>query len=475
MDKNRNLANRLALSSRESAEAVAETGKSIILIKNGMGKLDTDIAGSSAFIEEITASIANLVVQVDAQFQAIGRSSAAIEEIMASVGNVAKIAEVKNSAMRNLVDLIKNGGEKVATTNSIIIDITKNTESMMEMIDIINNIASQTDLLAMNASIEAAHAGDAGRGFAVVADEIRKLAEMASSNAGRIAATLKNSVEMIGYATEAGNDSEKAFETINKEVEEFAGALEEVSSSMKELSEASAEILSSIGALVNSSEMVSASSKEMEDGTKEILRSIHSIKDVSSNTLNNTQDIARHSDKLSEISLKVSAFSNQNTYNNSIVFEELNKFNAGFKSSSLGEDAMIGIDWSDILSVGVKEMDDEHKELFKRINSLLKELFTGNGNNIKELFAFLSQYIDFHFGDEEKLLKKYSYPKFDEHKKLHTAFIDEFNDIERQFNEEGFSARILIRIQDKVVNWLLEHIGKTDKLYGEFLKSRAGV
>ena len=469
--KNQKLGNHLSSASQEVASAVNEMVKSVHAMKDEMNTLDSNIAGSSAYIEEIMASINNLANQVDAQFQAIERSSSSIEEIMASVGSVAGIAKTRTAAMGSLVELIKNGGEKVQTTHAIILDIARTADDMMDMIDIINNISNQTNLLAMNASIEAAHAGDAGKGFAVVADEIRKLAEDTGSNAGMIAESLRATLEKIKQASGAGSESETALEVINREVGEFAKALQEVSVSMNELSQASGEILGSISTLVGTSETVRTSANEMKEGTMEILHSIHEIKRVSASTLGEINGVASLTNQLSAVSLQVAAFGNQNRYNNSILIAEIGKFNTGADVAVGSGNVEVGIDWSDVLSVGINKMDDQHKELFKRINALLKALLGGSqdSGSIASLVEFLNQYIVFHFNDEEALQRKYGYPKADAHHKLHETYKSEFAAIARSLETEGFNASILIRLQDKVVNWLLEHIMKVDTDYGRYL------
>ncbi len=471
IDKNHRLGDHLSTASRVAAESTAEMAVEIGDMRERIIGLDADIAGASAYIEEIMASIGNLAGQVDHQFSAIERSSASIEEIMASVGNVARIAEVRTASIEALVELIRGGGEKVQTANSIIADIARSADAMMDMVGIIDNISNQTNLLAMNASIEAAHAGNAGKGFAVVADEIRKLAEDTGSNAALIAKNLTTTTTGIRLATKAGNESEEALGRINVEVGEFAKALQEVSISMNELSQASGEILSSINTLVQTSETVRGASSEMKEGTGEILRSIHNIKEVSRETLEDIGGITALATTLGSVSLKVAAFGNQNLFNNSMLRGEVGKFSIGYAQDETANARIdFGIDWSDMLSVGVTAMDDQHKELFKRINALLEGMLgDSKGGDIDGLVNFINDYVVFHFADEERLMREKRYPKLEAHIALHRAFTAEFASLARRMKEDGLSASLLILLQDKVVNWLIEHIGKVDRQYGNFI------
>ena len=467
--KNDSLGGHLFRASKESAEAVSSIVRNLNGIRNDSKELDKSLFHASASVEQIMQSIHSLAHQVEQQFSAIELTSSATEEIMASVSNVAKIAETRLSTMESLVDLIKNGGEKVELTNSIIQEIQKNADNMIGMIDIINNISSQTNLLAMNASIEAAHAGEAGKGFAVVADEIRKLAEDTGSNAGMIAQTLNSTTEKINEATNAGGESEKALDVINNEVNIFSEALKEVSLSMNELSAASNEILGSMETLLSTSEIVRKASAEMQLGSDETLSSIITIKEVSAATLEHIEQVSEMTENLNTSSLQVAAFGNQNKYNNTLLASEISKINTEEENRE-AEEVAIGIDWSDILSVGIDKMDDEHKELFNRINQLLSALLDRSSNySVHETVRFINEYIDYHFRDEEKMLASYNYPELEDHKKLHAIYENEFKLIEEKLNKTEFDATLLIEIQENVINWLLNHIAKVDKKYGIYI------
>ncbi len=469
--KSQQLGIHLSKSSRASAETIRQVKDSIQSIRSEVFKLDDDVSSSSSAVEEIMASVHSLASQVENQFQAIESSSSSIEQIMASVASVANIASSRTQTMENLVRMIRDGTDKVSSTNAIIFQILSDTDNMMEMVDIINGVARQTNLLAMNASIEAAHAGEAGKGFAVVADEVRKLAEDTAVNAAMIGQSLKSVTQRIKEAGTAGSASQQSLGAINNEVNEFSSTLQEVSLSMNELSLASTEILHSIETLVLTSQQVRDSSNEMGIGSNDILRSIQSLKEVSANTLLSVDNLVVLSETLEKLSLQVSSFGNQSQFNSSILVKEIALITKADTTIDVNVTSSVGIDWSDILSVGIASMDGEHKELFLRINNLLKALLEGNQPaRIEELVSFITQYVDIHFGNEESLMASYKYPKLAEHAKLHEHFKQEFNAVIDRLKKEGMSAVLLIEIQDKVVQWLLDHIAKVDKQYGDFIE-----
>ncbi len=129
-------------------------------------------------------------------------------------------------------------------------------------------------------------------------------------------------------------------------------------------------------------------------------------------------------------------------------------------------------DWTPDLSVGVPNIDAQHKELFKRINQLLEAMKVGKGKQvIAEILSFLKQYAAVHFADEEKLMRKIKYPEFNQHKSAHEAFVKDFLALADKLGKIGANAAIIIETQQKLSDWLVNHIGKVDKKYGEFIKT----
>jgi methyl-accepting chemotaxis protein len=192
---------------------------------------------------KVDASMSMLSERAQEQSANVTQSSAAIEEMVASIQNVAHIIESRRSSVAALKSTSERGAEIIRKTEQSFNEVVQQIAGIRDITIMISGIAAQTNLLAMNAAIEAAHAGDAGRGFAVVADEIRKLAENSSTNAKSIADNLKELITSIETTGSQVNETGASFSEIQSEVGEVANAMDEISSSTQELNSGSSEIL----------------------------------------------------------------------------------------------------------------------------------------------------------------------------------------------------------------------------------------
>ncbi len=253
--------------------------------------LDDEINNTNNSVNEIKEIAKNTVRNISSQATAIEQSSASIEEMSASIMSIAKGSEDKLHMVEELKSSASEGEEEMNRTMELIKKVNDSTAVIMDMINVINNISSQTNLLAMNAAIEAAHAGEAGRGFSVVADEIRKLAEDTSNNAKLITKSIK---EIIGYINQSEDSTKTTQGVLTKvvsDVNDVSLIMSEIKNAMQELSLGSSQIMSSLESIVTTTEDVKSSSRDLESKAETISSSTQNIKDISTETRNKMESV----------------------------------------------------------------------------------------------------------------------------------------------------------------------------------------
>ncbi|MDA3938319.1 MAG: methyl-accepting chemotaxis protein [Spirochaetia bacterium] len=316
----------LSATAEQTAAAVVEISANVNGVKNQFTTLDENIYSTSEATDQIQDVIANLGKQVENQSSAVEESTAAINEMVASLVNVAGITGNKKDATDKLVLITKSGGEKLTETTKLVDDVNSSISAISEMVNVINGIASQTNLLSMNAAIEAAHAGDAGKGFAVVADEIRKLAETSAGNAKGISKELTEIVNKIVAAASSSKATGSAFEEILKEVVAVSHALAEIDSSTLELSKGGEQILEAMQLLGNVTIEVQDGSSKMADGTGSIVKSMQLLTRVSSEALGSMDEISSGTEEISLALNELTNLTNSLDVASVSLESEVNKF-----------------------------------------------------------------------------------------------------------------------------------------------------
>ena len=205
-----------------------------------------------AFTESI-GSILNSIISVQEQLQEVhscttalegtaGKASSSVEQITDSVNRVANIVTDRISVTSQLTDAVAKGSLKVKDLFTVIDSLNQNIDAVKDIIGSINNVSAKTNLLAMNAAIESAHAGKAGLGFAVVAGEIRKLSEATALNAADASKTLKNMLEVLQIARDTADETRTAMTMIGSSVNETTSSFVEISSEMNMLAGTSTSV-----------------------------------------------------------------------------------------------------------------------------------------------------------------------------------------------------------------------------------------
>lgn len=232
-------------------------------IMDTLNKLSTTVEATGEEQKKLDNSAETVSSEMEKQTLAVERSSSAIEQMTASINHMTRAAQEKAHAAESLSNETIAAEESFEDTIQSLKRLEVSSAQVLEVIEVIEEIASRTNLLAMNAAIEAAHAGDSGKGFAVVAEEIRKLAEETNENS-RISKDIltKNDLE-IHEVVKAGALSQTQFATIRERTLEVKQALEEIIHGMAEVSVGTDEINTVISDLQTVHQAVSRSVIQM--------------------------------------------------------------------------------------------------------------------------------------------------------------------------------------------------------------------
>ncbi len=250
------------------------------------------ITGTAASVENISDTIARLDDAIVKQTENISTSSSAIEQMIANIDSVTSIL-MKNQTLMNQMEAKSNDVKtSISHSTELTGQISNESNSLLEASSIIENIANQTNLLAMNAAIEAAHAGESGKGFAVVADEIRKLAEESETQSKNITSVLnefKLKIEQIAQeSVKTENDFMKSFEltTAVREQENV------IMNAMKEQSAGGAQVIKAVEDISVSTTSVRDGSTQIRSGSQKILDQMNNLKIISNSIASDIQNIS---------------------------------------------------------------------------------------------------------------------------------------------------------------------------------------
>ncbi len=312
--------NDLQLAKKDLQNSIDENASSVNLIVEDINKIDGQVISQANSVEEtggaieqISSNIDSLNHMINSQSAAVTEASVAVEEMIGNIGSVNKSVVLMADSFEELTREANEGISKQTNVNTRILDIDTQSKTLQDANKVISAIASQTNLLAMNAAIEAAHAGDAGRGFSVVADEIRKLSETSSGQTKKIREELKKIQSSINDVVEASKASAASFGIVNDKISETHQLVMQIQSAMDEQQSGSKQIGNALRTMNDTTVEVKESSKEMGNGSRLILEQVRQLKDATgaikktmSEITGNAGLIKDTSSKLEEISGTVS-------------------------------------------------------------------------------------------------------------------------------------------------------------------------
>ncbi len=284
-DEVTNTNNDLSAAITESGAATREMVASIESVNSSLTKQKEVIDEAVGYIREMAEITDNIRRHVEEQYKAVEESTASVEEMASSISSVSKSTAHAEEISKKLVNVAEEGGEKISSTMRSIQEIQESSVKITEAISGITRIAATTNLLSMNAAIEAAHAGEAGAGFGVVAEEIRKLAADSAEEAKSIKENVQEMLKKIEQGTKESDEAGRAFERIMTELNQTVSIIVEIANAMNEQRVAADDMLKSMQHLVELSNEIKQAVHDEAEGSERVIEATKKLDQVADEIL----------------------------------------------------------------------------------------------------------------------------------------------------------------------------------------------
>lgn len=327
----------LALQSKQELEqAVVQSenetsmlSKQITGITQSASELYSSAQSSETAVSEISKEISHVSSMIESQSSMVEESAASITQMAASIASLSMIMQKNKTGSENLVKTAALGETQITNTAESIELIQKSADTIKDMAEMIQGIAAQTNILAMNAAIEAAHAGETGKGFSVVADEIRTLAEASSSNSKSISRSLKEILESISKANEEGKKTALSFQEIQKGISLVSSSFDEIVNGLLELKQGGSQIMEAMNELASYTTDVNNNSASIKKQTILVSNTVSSVNTAANSFIASSKEAQEEVERINAILSSVSEHASTIEFISSQLLEEAGLYKVG--------------------------------------------------------------------------------------------------------------------------------------------------
>ena len=311
-----NIGQQLSASTLKASESVSEIRNLYDFINTETTTLSTEAVTIKDSSFQINDKANQMKQSVQNQSQAISTTSAALTEMSASLTNISSIANGQRAGMNTL---IQNLDSQMKLLQNLVNDMTKVKESsdkVSTFVNAVNKISSQTGLLAMNASIEAAHAGTLGKGFSVIAQEIRKLSEETTKNAQKITDTLEENGQIVNATAESVQTFSAYTKETTNELRKTIRVMEEILSGVSEIDTGTRDVMTALTRIVDDAD---TNTKLAEGVAGEIIQQNSALQNISTSTENLQHKVSSLEDLLNNIHNAIDEIDKNATANEAVA------------------------------------------------------------------------------------------------------------------------------------------------------------